>query len=193
LIEHFAGVAARQSMTKFDSGQPRSRSGYYPDGISLASVPLNSPNQKEHRIMIDFVYFVSLARRGLLVASILVASCCVFCAQADGQARAGMRQHGGVERELVELTQALGLSGDQQAQVKAVLEERRSKMEALRASGAPPSREQIELIHKEANQKIAALLSDDQKGKFAAWQQQNRERRRGQGSGEATPPQPPNI
>jgi Spy/CpxP family protein refolding chaperone len=144
--------------------------------------------------MNEFVYFVSLARRGLLMASILAASCCVFCAQADGQARAGMRQHGGgIERELVELTQALGLSGDQQAQVKAVLEERREKMEALRASGALPNREQMGAIHRDANLKIAALLSDDQKAKFAAWQEQNRERRRGQGSGEAPPPQPPSL
>jgi len=98
---------------------------------------------------------------------------------------------GGIERELSELTQVLALTGDQQAQVKALLIERREKMEALRSGGSQPNREQMEAIRQDANGKIRALLNDDQKAKFAAWQQQRMERRRGQGGGEAPAMQPP--
>ena len=76
------------------------------------------------------------AWRALLMAGILAAGCCAFCA-GQWAGAGGMRQRGGgIERELAELTQALALTRDQQAQVKAFLEERREKMEALRAGGS---------------------------------------------------------
>jgi Spy/CpxP family protein refolding chaperone len=137
---------------------------------------------------------ILLARRALLVASILAASCGAFCVQAGGQARSGMRQRGGgIERELSELTQVLALTGDQQAQVKALLIERRGKMQALRSSVTQPTMEQMLAVRQEANGKIRALLNDDQKAKFAAWQQQRLQRWRGQGGGETPPMQPPDI
>jgi Spy/CpxP family protein refolding chaperone len=134
------------------------------------------------------------AWRALLMAGILVAGCCALCVPASGQGRGGTHQRGGGgERELSELTQVLGLSVDQQAQVKTLLDERRAKMEALRSGGTPPSREQMEGIRKDTDAKIAALLNDDQKAKFAAWQQQRMERRRGQGGGDAPAAQPPGF
>ena len=142
--------------------------------------------------MIKFENGNLLARRALLLAGILAASCSAFCVQADGQARGGMHQRGGgVERELSELTQVLALTGDQQAQVKALLIERREKMQALRSGGTQPAPEQMLAIRQDTNGKIRALLNDDQKAKFAAWQQQRMERRRGQGGGEAPAMQPP--
>ena len=127
----------------------------------------------------------------LLMAGILVAGCFAFSASANAQGRG--RRGGGIDRELAELTQVLALTTDQQIQVKNLLVERRAKMEALRSGGAPPSREQMMAVHQETNEKIRAVLNDDQKVKFEAWQQQNRERRHGQGGGEAPPAQPPGF
>jgi Spy/CpxP family protein refolding chaperone len=61
-------------------------------------------------------------------------------------------------------------------------------MEALRASGTQPTREQMMAVRKDSDAKISALLNDDQKAKFAALQQQRMEHRRGGGGGDATPP-----
>jgi hypothetical protein len=56
-------------------------------------------------------------------------------------------------------------------------------MEELRKSGSDasgqgeqPSREQMEAVRNDTDNKITALLNDDQKTKFAAWQQQRKER-----------------
>ena len=147
---------------------------------------------------------ISRARRTALLAGVLIAGSCALCAQADGQAGApqdgqpGMHRRGhGMERELGELTHALTLSESQQAQVKTLLAARQEQMEALRkpaaGSDAPrPGREQMEALHQATDTKIAALLNDDQKAKFATWQKQRQERmqhRRG-ADGQEGPPQP---
>src|ERR1700677_2647216 len=116
------------------------------------------------------------ARPALLLADILLAGSCALYAQADTQAGppvGGMGHRGpNADRALGQLTQALSLTPDQQTQVKALLEQRRGKMEALRSSGTQPTREQMEGIRKDTDDKISALLNDDQKAKFAALQQQ---------------------
>jgi Spy/CpxP family protein refolding chaperone len=82
--------------------------------------------------------------------------------------------------------------------VKGLLAERRQKMEELRKSSsgtdattqsAPPNRAQMEAIRNDTDTKITALLNDDQKTKFAAWQQERKARmQQRQGGGEAPPP-----
>jgi protein CpxP len=141
--------------------------------------------------------------RGLLMAAILVVSCGALLAQNDAPSAAPMHQRGGnPERELQQLTRALSLTADQQTQVKALLTEQRQKMEALRNSSsdassqaAPSRREQMESVRNETDTKITALLNDDQKTKFAAWQQQRKarmEQRQGPGGENAPAPQPNN-
>jgi Spy/CpxP family protein refolding chaperone len=141
--------------------------------------------------------------RGLLMAAILVVSCGALWAQNDAQSPAPMRGRGGnPERELQQLTQVLSLTPDQQTQVKGLLAERRQKMEALRNSSSdastqatPSRREQMESIRNDTDTKISALLNDDQKTKFAAWQQERKarmEQHQGGGPGGAPPPQPNN-
>jgi protein CpxP len=141
--------------------------------------------------------------RGLLMAALLVASCGALWAQNDAQSPGPMRGRGGnPEREVQQLTQVLSLTPDQQTQVKSLLAERRQKMEALRNSnsdassqGTPSRREQMESIRNDTDTKITALLNDDQKTKFAAWQQERKarmEQRQGDGPGGAPPPQPNN-
>ena len=140
--------------------------------------------------MMKFAKQYLLARRTLLMAAVLATSSCALWAQSE-QPGGEMRTGGpNIERELGQLTQALTLTADQQTQVKALLEQRRGKMKALRAGEAQPTREQMEGIRKDTDSKITALLNDDQKTKFAAWQQQRMERRRG-GGGDAAPPPPP--
>jgi Spy/CpxP family protein refolding chaperone len=138
----------------------------------------------------------SMSARALLFAAILAASSCTLWAQADQPpAPPAGQMHGrgpNAERELGQLTEALSLTPDQQTQIKGILKERRAKMEALRSSGAQPTREQMEGVRKDTNAKITLLLNDDQKTKFTAWQQERRQHRRGgEGGGEATPPPPP--
>lgn len=141
-----------------------------------------------------------LSRRALLLVAFIAAGSCALWAQSDQPPAGGpppgqMGQRGpNAERELAQLTEALSLTPDQQTQVKAVLKDRREKMEALRSSGTRPTREQMMGIRKDSDAKISALLNDDQKTKFATWQQQRMEHRRGGGGGDATPPPtPPNA
>lgn len=153
--------------------------------------------------MIDLRYGYLLARRTLLLAGMLAVACCAIQAQSDSQPAGRMPGRGGPERELPQLTQVLSLTADQQAQVKGLLAERWQKMQALHrpadsteaaSQAPPPSREQMEAIRNDTDAKIMALLDDDQKTKFATWQQQRKERmeRRGAGGEGGPPPQPPN-
>jgi Spy/CpxP family protein refolding chaperone len=96
--------------------------------------------------MTEFFTLVSLARRTLLLAGVLIASCCALSAQPDGSMgpppdgpppggmQANMQEQlrgPGVERQLKRLTQLLTLSQVQQAQVKAILTDQRQQVEAL--------------------------------------------------------------
>jgi Spy/CpxP family protein refolding chaperone len=134
------------------------------------------------------------SRRTLLLATILAAGSCGLWAQAAPPEGAPpqdqMRQRGpNPEREIAQLTEALALTPDQQTQVKALLKERREKVEALRSGGERPSREQMEGVRKDTDAKINALLNDDQKTKYAAWEKERMEHRRGPG-GDGPPPPP---
>ena len=139
------------------------------------------------------------AGRTLLLAGVLAVSSCALWAQNDAPPAGQMRGRGGnPERELQQLTQRLSLTPDQQTQVKGLLAERRQKMEELRksssgtdasAQGAPPNRDQVMAIRSATDTKINSLLNDDQKTKFAAWQQERKARmQQRQGGGEAPPP-----
>lgn len=160
--------------------------------------------------MFEFTYGLLLARRALLTASILIASCCALYAQADTQAAppangpaAGEMYHHrhGVERQLKQLSRVLSLTDDQKTQVKSLLQAQHQQMEQLRnstaqngqANEAQPNREQIQAIRQDTKTKIEGLLNDDQKTKFEAWLQQRKERmeqRRGQ---QAPAPNAPGV
>jgi periplasmic protein CpxP/Spy len=154
--------------------------------------------------MFELGYGLLLARRALLSASILIASCCAAFAQSETQAAppangpaAGEAYHGrGVERELNQLSRILSLTDDQKTQVKTILESQRQQMEQLRSSAgqangaAQPDRTQFQAIRQDTKTKIEALLNDEQKAKYEAWLQQREQRmeqRRG-GEGEQGPP-----
>ncbi|MFY9852366.1 MAG: hypothetical protein WAK26_00640 [Terracidiphilus sp.] len=143
--------------------------------------------------MIESASPFSRSRHAMLIAGVFIASCFAFCMQANAQGRGMRHGGGGVDRELIELTEVLSLTNDQQAQIRPLLFEQRRKIEAVRRSAAgsdpaaQPMHEQIEAIRKDTDANISALLNDDQKAKFASWQQQRRERR---GQGEQGPSAP---
>ena len=90
------------------------------------------------------------------------------------------------------MTKQLNLTPDQATQVKAILEDQQKQMMAARNSdsGADP-REAMMAIRKASNDKIKALLTDDQKPKFDEMLAQQRQRGGGGGQGGPPPPPPP--
>jgi protein CpxP len=141
----------------------------------------------------------SLASRTLLLSGLIALTCLAVRAQNDGPPPGPMGHRGqNPERQLEMLTHVLSLTPDQQTQVKSLLAEQSQKMEELRKSssgsdassqGAPPSREQMEAIHNDTDTRINALLNEDQKTKFAAWQQERKQRMERREGG----PPPPNA
>jgi len=159
------------------------------------------PHREEHCFM-RIQTRTSLAFRTLLVAGLLAMPSAALWAQTDspppdGPPRGQMRGPN-PERQLEMLTHVLSLTAEQQTQVKALLTEQSSKMQQLRKTGdasdatnqgGPPNREQMDAVRNDTDAKITALLNDDQKTKFAAWQQQRKERMEHRGDGPPPPPQ----
>jgi periplasmic protein CpxP/Spy len=139
--------------------------------------------------------------RGLLLVGILAAGGGLLHAQSDAAPApgpGGPGHRGGPERRLEMLTRVLSLTPDQQTQVKALLTEQRTKMEAMRkatpaaeteTAGGPANRAQFEALRTDTDTKINALLTDEQKTKFAALQAEHRPPHGG--GPEGAPPAPP--
>ena len=123
----------------------------------------------------------------------------VVLAQAPDQAKpssaaqatqndAARRHHAAdPDRMAKHLGKKLGLSSDQEAQIKPVLEERVQKMQALRAdtSLSPQDRHtKARAIMQESNKKIEAVLNDTQKQQFEQMRQERRAHRKSQPEGQ---------
>lgn len=97
------------------------------------------------------------------------------------------------------LKQNLGLSDDQTSQVKSIFQDSQTKMEGVRSNSSlsqDDRRSQMMSIRKAESDKVQALLTPDQKTKYAAMQAQMRDRMRGGSpggapAGDAAPPPPP--
>jgi Spy/CpxP family protein refolding chaperone len=92
------------------------------------------------------------------------------------------------------LTRKLNLTSDQVTQVKAIDEDAMKQFKAVREDtsvAGPDKRAKMMDIHKASQDKIRALLTDDQKTQFDALQTQMRERRGNRGGGDGPPPPPP--
>jgi Spy/CpxP family protein refolding chaperone len=101
------------------------------------------------------------------------------------------------EKRLEHLQKGLKLSDDQTAQVKAVFEDGRSKMEALRSNTAlapQDRRTQGEALRQQEEAKLEAILTPAQKTKYEemrAKQQERMQEHRGGRGGAGAPPPPP--
>jgi protein CpxP len=112
--------------------------------------------------------------------------------------QSGPRHGGGPgrmeERQVEFLTKKLNLTADQVTQVKAIDDDSRKQMRALREDTSTPGsdkRDKMMDIHKASQDKIRAVLTDDQKTKFDALQTEMREHRGNRGGGPGGPPPPP--
>lgn len=98
------------------------------------------------------------------------------------------------EHQIDFLTKKLNLTPDQVTQVKAIDDESRTQMMALRQDTTTPQadkRAKMMDIHQASQAKIRAVLTDDQKTKYDALQAQMKERRESRESGQGAPPPPP--
>jgi Spy/CpxP family protein refolding chaperone len=102
---------------------------------------------------------------------------------------------GGMRGDQVEfLTKKLNLTSDQVTQVKAIDDDTRKQFMALRddtsIAGADKRAKMMD-IHKASEDKIRALLTDDQKTKYDALQAEMRDRMQNHRGGPGGPPPPP--
>jgi protein CpxP len=113
--------------------------------------------------------------------------------QGGGRGMGGGR--GNPERRLEMLTKELSLTTDQQARVKAILEDGRAKMMALRndtAVAQDDRRAHMMDLMKDENSQIKSVLNDTQKTQFDEMEKHQRDRmREGRGNGGDAPPPPP--
>jgi Spy/CpxP family protein refolding chaperone len=92
------------------------------------------------------------------------------------------------------LTKKLNLTPDQVTQVKAIDDDARKQSMALREDtsvAAADKRAKMMDIHKASQDKIRALLTEDQKTKYDALQAEMRERMENRHGGSGGPPPPP--
>jgi periplasmic protein CpxP/Spy len=101
------------------------------------------------------------------------------------------------ERATQMMKDRLGLSDAQAAQVKAVYEDQRTKSQALMADQSgdrDAMRAKMQEIRKGTDDRIAAILTPDQKTKWDAMRAEQQQRGRAPGGpppGGTPPPQPP--
>ncbi len=103
---------------------------------------------------------------------------------------------GGPGRRMEEMVKQLNLTPDQATQFKTIMQEQRTKMEALRSDTSDSKRDrrkEMMAIHEDSEAKIHAMLTPEQKTKYDAMQAQMRDqmRERRQDGGGAPPPPPP--
>lgn len=97
--------------------------------------------------------------------------------QAQGQRR-GMPS---VDDQLKMMTDKLGLTADQQAKIKPILEDQRTQAQAVMKDDSlsqDDKRTKMRSLRESTNSKVSDLLTDDQKKKYTEWQQEMHDRMR---------------
>ena len=96
------------------------------------------------------------------------------------------------DAQLQRMTKHLGLTPDQQSQIRPILVDREQKTQALwqnQSLSREDRHSQMMSIHQDSNAKIEALLTDDQKQEFEAMQEHRG--RHGMQGGDGSQPQQP--
>jgi len=112
---------------------------------------------------------------------------------APPQEQGGGRGHMDPNRQLEHMTKELGLSADQQAQIKPVLVDRQQQMEALfqnQSLSREDRHSKMMAIRQDTDSRIQSVLNDDQKQKFQAMQERMQERQQGGALGGDNAPPP---
>ena len=153
-------------------------------------------------------YVARVALFGLVLAPVsLVAQQSDPSAQPPSSQDGGPPPHGPhgdpAERQarmLQMMTKRLNLSPDQVTQVKGIQADNETQMQAIHSdTSLQPADRRAKMmdLHKAENDKIRAVLNDDQKAKYDAMQAKRRDRMNGDhdgpppSSGQDTPPPPP--
>ena len=144
----------------------------------------------------------------LAVFSLALTPVAVFAQQTDPPAPPPSSQDGGPpphrghggdpaerqERMLQMMTKRLNLSPDQVTQIKAIQADNETQMQAIHSDtslqGADRHAKMMDL-HKAENDKMRAVLNDEQRTKFDAMQAKRQERMHGHDGDQAPPPPPP--
>lgn len=134
--------------------------------------------------MLELTYIYSLMCHAIVMCSVLMAHHGRVLAQSSaevarralpGQARPAGENGARAHFELIVLTQRLTLTDDQQSQVRRALAEREQQMEELRQAmqndpnAVGTERDKLRALRQETDVRVAALLSEQQKARFAAW------------------------
>lgn len=129
----------------------------------------------------------------IIACGAILALCPALRAQGDSPAPAtpgGGGLHGGTGVEMLEkLTAALGLTADQQGQIKQIVEAARAQIMATRQTKSLTPEEKMakaKEVREEANSQIVALLTPEQQAKFAELKEKIRDRREEGGESEAS-------
>ena len=107
--------------------------------------------------------------------------------QGGGQGRGGMMMS--PEQRATRLAEQLSLSDDQKAKVQKIYEDAQKDMQGMQGA----SREDRMAKMQATNEKVKAVLTDDQKKKFDEMQQRMRDRQRGGPGGEGGGQKPPSL
>jgi len=101
--------------------------------------------------------------------------------QAEG---GGMGGHGGhhmdPDQMLAHMTKRYKLTADQQSQIKPILQDEQQQMQAMHAdtsTSRDDKRAKMQSMHQASQQKIEAVLTDEQRQKFDADQQKMQQHR----------------
>ncbi|SMC97268.1 Spy/CpxP family protein refolding chaperone [Pedobacter nyackensis] len=128
----------------------------------------------------------------VLIICGLLFSVMTFAKAQDG-ARKMATPEERAERNATQLTKKLSLTEDQKAKVKAIFLDQATAMTKMREE-SKGDREammaKMKTANEESDAKINALLNDEQKKAFAAWQverKENMKNRGGRGAGQGTP------
>ena len=96
----------------------------------------------------------------------------------------GMGHHGGhmmdPDARLAHMTKRYNLTADQQNQIKPILQDEQQQMQSMRSdttTSREDKRAKMQSMRESDNQKIEAVLNDEQKQKFEADQKKMQERR----------------
>jgi Spy/CpxP family protein refolding chaperone len=120
--------------------------------------------------------------------------------QAEGGGMGGHRGGGRMmdpDQRLAHMTKRYKLTADQQSQIKPILQDEQQQMQAMRSdtsTSRDDKRAKMQSMHQASQQKIEAVLTDEQRQKFDADQQKMQQRRAQHGDQGGPPPdasQPP--
>jgi len=125
------------------------------------------------------------ARTGVVALCMAALSTAPMLAQGPGGGRMPMTP----EARVAAIDKAVTLTDDQKTKITAIFTADSQKMADLRASGDPDMRTKMMAMRSDENDKIKALLTDDQKPKFDAYLASMPQGRPGGGPPPATPPQ----